>query len=360
MLGGVFGPGLVDSGVDRLKATPAVESVEPIRPLGSARSSSARYDLWAAALDIHAAEPLHGVGPGTFEFAWNRSPHYNHFVRDAHSFYLESLAEEGWPGLAAGLLLLGGLLGGAAVLRVRVREHPADAGYVGTLLAGFVVFLAYAAFDWMWEETAVGRARRSSPCRSRCRPGAGRATARREWRCVSPLACVALIAGLTQLPGLVSTAKIRSSQQAVQRGDLSTAEVDAEDAVATAPWAASPYVHRALLLERSGRLSAARTDILRAIEREPTNYRHPLLLARIEALRGRVRAALTAFRVGTQARAEEGHRGRRPEGVGAQRRAVSPTAAGPAPGRARASRPAGPPWPAPSARSPRDRRPGAR
>jgi cytochrome c-type biogenesis protein CcmH/NrfG len=110
------------------------------------------------------------------------------------------------------------------------------------------------------------------------------------------IALIALVIGLAELPGLVSTAKIRSSQAAAERGDVATADVDAEDAIASAPWAASPYVQRALLLERSGRLTDARADIVRAIKREPTNYRHPLLLARIEALRGRVQSALSAFR----------------------------------------------------------------
>ena len=73
--------------------------------------------------------------------------------------------------------------------------------------------------------------------------------------------------------------------------------VDAEDAVASAPWAASPYVHRALLLERAGPPHGrASRHPARACELEPTNYRHPLLLARIEALQGRVRPALAAFR----------------------------------------------------------------
>jgi tetratricopeptide (TPR) repeat protein len=111
---------------------------------------------------------------------------------------------------------------------------------------------------------------------------------------------VALVAGLTQLPGLVSTAKVRSSQQQVRAGDLQKAMADAEDAVGSAPWAATPYVQRALLFERMGRFRAAESDILRAREREPTNYRHPLLLARIDALQGKVRQALAAFR---QARA---------------------------------------------------------
>jgi O-Antigen ligase len=290
----IIGPGLVDSGVDRLRVPPPAD--RPADPAARLTTlGSARYEVWRTALDVHAAEPLHGTGPGTFEFAWNRSPRYDHFVRDAHSFYLESLAEEGWLGLGAGLLFLGGLLWAGTSLRVRVRRDPVDAGYLGALLAAFVVYLAYAGYDWMWELTAVSvfaliAVSIAIASAGRIRGGG------LGWPARLALGLVALIVGLTQLPGMVSTAKIRSSQQAVRDGDYSTAMADAEDAVASAPWAATPYIHRGLLLERAGRLADARADILRAIQREPTNYRHPLLLARIEAQRGRVRAALVAFR----------------------------------------------------------------
>jgi hypothetical protein len=294
ILGGLIGPGLADSAVDELRGPPpSSRAADPSARL--ATLSSARYGVWRTALDVHAAEPLHGVGPGTFEFAWNRSPRYEEFVRDAHSFYLESLAEEGWLGLVAGLLFLGGLLLAGVRIRVRARRDPADAGYLGALVACFVVYLAYAGYDWMWELTAVSVFGLIAASIAIGSAGSSRVGGL-DWRVRSALCLIALIAGLTQLPSLASTAKIRSSQQAVRDGDFAAALTDAEDAVASAPWAASPYVHRALLFERAGRLTDAQTDILRAIRREPTNYRHPLLLARIEALRGRVRAALVAFR----------------------------------------------------------------
>jgi Flp pilus assembly protein TadD len=52
------------------------------------------------------------------------------------------------------------------------------------------------------------------------------------------------------------------------------------------PGAAAPYAMRATVLERSGDLAAASTDARDAIDREPDNWRHHLLLARIEAERG--------------------------------------------------------------------------
>jgi len=48
--------------------------------------------------------------------------------------------------------------------------------------------------------------------------------------------------------------------------------------------------------EREGRLAAARVDLQRAVAREPTNWRHPLALARIEAELGNAPAAIRAFK----------------------------------------------------------------
>jgi Flp pilus assembly protein TadD len=70
----------------------------------------------------------------------------------------------------------------------------------------------------------------------------------------------------------------------------------ADEAVEAEPWAATPYVQRALLAESAGRLRPAVADLERATRREPTNWRPWLLLARVEAERGRVQAALRDFR----------------------------------------------------------------
>ena len=60
--------------------------------------------------------------------------------------------------------------------------------------------------------------------------------------------------------------------------------------------AATGYLQRALVLERGGRLREAARDARSAAEREPTNWQPWLILARIEAERGRVPVALRAAR----------------------------------------------------------------
>lgn len=110
-----------------------------------------------------------------------------------------------------------------------------------------------------------------------------------------PLALVALAAGLLLLPGLVGLSEVRRSQEAAQDGDRAAALDHATRAVEAQPWAATPYVQRALVLEGQGALKAAAVDLRRAVEREPENWRQHLLLARVEAERGRLQAALDAY-----------------------------------------------------------------
>lgn len=292
--GVVAGPDLADRAIDGLRAPPALTgSSDPAARLTNL--STGRYEHWAVALDTFSEQPFHGIGPGTFEFAWNRSDRYTGFVRDAHSLYFEALAEEGWIGFLGILLVIGAILVGALVARIRLRPDPATAGLAGGLLTAFVVFAVYAGYDWMWESTAVaafglaaGAVLLAAGSRARLRavPVAARAA----------LTVIALLVALVEVPGLAATSEIRGSQKAVRDGDLEAAFNHAEDAVTSSPWAASPYVQRGLVLERSGELPAAERDIQRAWKREPTNYRHPLLLARIDALSDRPQAALRAFR----------------------------------------------------------------
>jgi len=105
-----------------------------------------------------------------------------------------------------------------------------------------------------------------------------------------------LLMCLVLVPGLVSTSLVRKSQKAVRSGDLRTAAAQAGDAVASAPWAATPRLQRGLVSEATGDLRAARSDVRQAVEREPENWRLPLVLARLEAELGRPAAAVRQFR----------------------------------------------------------------
>ena len=53
-----------------------------------------------------------------------------------------------------------------------------------------------------------------------------------------------------------------------------------EPEIESAPWSASAMAQKGLLLEEAGRLSEAEGYIVLAMEREPTNWRYPLLRAR--------------------------------------------------------------------------------
>ena len=95
-----------------------------------------------------------GVGAGTFEFWWLSEADDPEYVRDAHSLYLEHLAELGLPGALLLVTALGGLLAIALAAR-RKLERPGDLGASVALTSAFAVFLVNAGVDWMWEETAV-------------------------------------------------------------------------------------------------------------------------------------------------------------------------------------------------------------
>jgi SAM-dependent methyltransferase len=285
---------------------PAAPSADPAARLTNLNGN--RYFIYRSAFREFKHEPLHGTGPGTFEFWWSRHGGAE-FVRDAHSLYLESLGEMG----LIGFLLVVAFLLGLVLLFVQGRGRLASPGEFAAhiaLASAFVVFLFQAGVDWMWESTAVAVLALVSAAvaagpgfESRAQSAAvsaeahSRAVARR-----AAVVVAAVIAALVQLPGLVSVSSMRRSQALAQGGSSKAALAKANDAIQAEPWAASPYVQRGLLEEAAGDLRAARTDLLRARRREPTNWRHPLVLARIDAEQGHVPAALANARAARRLR----------------------------------------------------------
>ena len=270
------------------RPTPSLRG-DPVHRFGTLGGT--RRALWSAALDAFGEHPIGGTGAGTFEFDWNRGPHREYYVRDAHSLYLESLAELGLPGTLLVLAALGCLL--AAALRPALREQDAAGAAIGAA-AALLVYCVCAGVDWMWESTVVtatavalgGLAATAGARPARALGGRRRVAA----------AIVAAIALAVQLPVLAAAVQLRTSERAARAGDTDHAVSAATAAVEVAPWGASAYAQRALVLESLGLGARAAADARRATRREPTNWSHWLVLARIEAERGRVGPAIAAAR----------------------------------------------------------------
>jgi O-antigen ligase len=104
-----------------------------------------RKDYWRVAWEQWQDNRLVGGGAGSFGDYWQHSSQIG--ARDAHSLYLETLAELG----VIGLVLLVALLLIPIVAAVRARAHP----LVPTALAAYSALLAHAGIDWDWEMPVV-------------------------------------------------------------------------------------------------------------------------------------------------------------------------------------------------------------
>jgi O-Antigen ligase len=278
-------------------------------------AGSHRYQYWQAAIAAFKTSPWKGIGPGTFEFYWAQHNTLNEFVRNAHSLYLETLAEAGIIGLAliAGFLALA-LVGGAA-RSFRKQGEPRLA--VASAVAGVAAFCAAAAFDWVWQigvipiiamvlvAVAVAPV---SPSREASRSARGLAGRRIAagfggqriaagfggQRIVLGLGCLAALWAI--VGPLSTTTALRSSQSASSHGNLRKALTDAATAQEIEPGSASPRLQRALILEQLGDVSGASQAIGQAEQRERTNWRIWLVASRIATEAGKPAVALSDYR----------------------------------------------------------------
>ena len=241
--------------------------------------------------------PLLGQGAGSYEAWWAEHGSLAMFVRDAHSLYLEALAELGVVGF---LLIAGAFLVGLVTALIRLRRLPrAEARDLAAPTAVFVAFCAAVAIDWMWELTVVsvvaftclallvGSAPYTVvPERSvRVRPAYVVVGLTAAWF----LICLQAIPYLSEL-------RIRASQEAAARGEGGAALDAAESARAIRPWAASPWLQLALVREELGDLREAESAIGRALDRDSSDWRLWLVRARLETKLGDVPAARASLR----------------------------------------------------------------
>ena len=275
---------------DSFTRTPVASGSDPTARLASL--SGSRYPVWKTAIKAFDAHPLDGTGAGTFQFWWNEHATDSEAVRQAHNIWLQNLAELGLPGLLLIMAVFASALWLAIAVRRRARRST-SAGAASALLAALIVYLLHASVDWMWESTAVTMIALAGVGIAAARLGERPLRLRLPGRAVIALACAG--AGILQLPGMFSTRAIERSQAAERTGNPALALAWARDAVRAEPWSASAYQQRGLVLESIGHLGAAAGDLAAAISREPQDYEHWLVLARIDTERGRLSFAVRDY-----------------------------------------------------------------
>jgi len=198
-------------------------------------SGNGRYQLWKLALDDANRHPWLGSGAGTYErYFLRHQPANVSRVRDAHSLYVETLAELGPFGLALLVVVLGTPL---VVAAKRRRRRPITAVATGA----YVVFLVHAATDWDWEVPVVTLA--ALVCavamllgeRGALRSQRLSATAR------SAVVAAAAGAGMFALVGLLGNSARAASRSDLSAGKLASAATQAKRAAFWAPWSPDPW-----------------------------------------------------------------------------------------------------------------------
>lgn len=264
-------------------------------------SGAGRHDFYRVAIDTFGEKPLLGSGAGTYQFAWDENRSIAMPVHNAHSLYLESLAE---LGLVGGLLVLAlvGVLLWAGFGAWRAAPHPQRERYAALFAATFA-FAISAGLDWFWELPGLGAvfflaagvlvAARCSQLATAPDPAlVARGEERRFGLAVAGLA-IAWIAAIALIGPLLVDREINASQSAAAAGDLISAVSHAKTARSIEPFAASPYVQLGLLAESQGDYTTAAERLTQAIDREDRNWQLYYLRSRVEEEAGDRAAAQT-------------------------------------------------------------------
>jgi O-antigen ligase len=227
-------------------------------------SGSWRSNMWRVAWRDYAAHPVLGSGAGSYERYWNRDRDIAYSVRDAHSLYLETLAELGPVGLA----LLALALAAPLVAAARARRSPLAPAAAGA----YVAYLLHAGIDWDWELAAVtvaglvvGGALMLAARGNRAAPsGSGR-------RRAALLASIAPVLGFVVF-ALVGNNAAESSTRALLSERFGAAEAAARTAARWTPWSPEPWLLLGQAQLQRGDRGAASASFRRALAKDDGDW----------------------------------------------------------------------------------------
>lgn len=273
--------------------------------LASLAASEQRAAYWRVALAAVRDQPVLGSGAGSWGRIWLEQRDVALATRDAHSLYLETLAELGPVGLALLLAVLVPPL--VAALRARHRPLvPATAG-------AFAVFVLHAGVDWDWEVPAVSLAGLVAGCALLAAAREERHVLGSRLPALGVAGALALLGGI----GLAGNGAVAAAEEALAAGRWVPAERAAARAVRFAPWSAEARRLRGEAQAAQGRPRAAAASFRAGLERDGGDVELWLALARVtagEERRAALRQAARLNPLGVGRVALQGAPARRPAG----------------------------------------------
>jgi hypothetical protein len=236
---------------DSFKAAPAPTHGD-VRGRVFSLSGSNRADYWPVAWQVYEDHPALGAGAGTYSRSWLRERPVPQPVQDAHSLYLETLAELGPIGLA---LLLVALAAPFAASR---------SWWTPVALAPYAAFLAHAAQDWDWELPALTVA--ALAC------GAAPITSPNGRRVPRVVAFVPAALCLLAVPAFLGNRAAAEAESAYDRGSWRNAEDAARSAQSLQPWSPEPWRLLGEAQVAQGSLASARRSFRAGLVEDPEEW----------------------------------------------------------------------------------------
>ncbi|MGD0198609.1 MAG: O-antigen ligase family protein [Solirubrobacteraceae bacterium] len=251
---------------------------------------SERAVYWRDAIDAFDANPLFGLGAGSYQITHARYDTAPIDVTQAHGYIFQTLADLGLAGLLLSLLLAGAwvvaALRAVGPLRVRSESGPLEsAERIGllTLTTTVIVFAVHSLFDFDWFVPGAmmipllcggwlaGRGPlTSAPGAGRLRPGLLRSD---PWRGSALAAAVALtlLVAWVQWQPLRSYDAYSNAEVALGNHQYRLARAEAEAAVNENPLDYQPLVVLAEVEFDMHRERAAYATMVRAVRLQPSN-----------------------------------------------------------------------------------------
>ena len=259
------------------------QEVEQERDRLAQASANGRIEHWDVGLAAWREAPAIGHGAGTYAREWARLRPITLSVQDAHSLYVETLAELGIVGFG---LLAVALLAPLSAMVIRRRE---DRALWSAALAIYLAWLSRAGIDWDWEMPAL-----TLPVFALAGAACGRATARVDEAQGQRRTTLRLVAGLGVLLLLITPIRVAVSQHHLEEAVTAFGEGRCATTVTRALAAAevlgthpAPFELLGFCDVRAGRSQLGVRMLEAAVRREPGSWELHYGLALVRGAAGR-------------------------------------------------------------------------